>query len=151
MRGVHIRARDAAKQAGSARAWGFQVWMANRALSGSSLSLARIILEAGHSTDSHHHPNADEVIYSIRGRVAVHAGPETFLLEAADALAIPSALAHRIENVGTDDAELILTYSTGNRDYVAESIAKPMWIRFTDWWARPRDRSADDGTLGPPP
>lgn len=151
MKAVHVTANEAAKQVGSRHGWGSQVWMANRALTGTSLALARMILTVRQSAEAHRHSNADEVLYSIRGRLAVHAGSETFLLEAADALAIPAGLAHRIENVGTEDAEIILSYSTGNRDYVAEPTAKPMWTRLTDWWARARGSNADDGTLGPLP
>jgi mannose-6-phosphate isomerase-like protein (cupin superfamily) len=108
-------------QNSSQRPWGFQAWMANRAVSESPLALARMILSAGQSGESHRHPNADEVLYLIKGRIGVRAGSETFQLEAADALTIPGALAHQIENIGDEDAEMFLAYSTGERDYIAES------------------------------
>jgi quercetin dioxygenase-like cupin family protein len=57
------------------------VWLAHRGLTGSSLSLKRMILTPGHSGETHRHPNADEVIYVVRGRVEVRAGVETFPLE----------------------------------------------------------------------
>ncbi|HEX4005454.1 MAG TPA: cupin domain-containing protein [Acidobacteriaceae bacterium] len=121
MRAVQVRGLDVMNQKSSQRPWGFQTWMANRAVSKSSLALARMILAPGQSGESHRHPNADEVLYLIKGRIAVRAGSETFQLEAADALTIPGALAHQIENVGDEDAEMVLAYSTGERDYVAES------------------------------
>lgn len=61
--------------------------MATRALTGSSLSLTRMILTPEHSGEAHLHSNADEVIYIIKGRVEVRAGVEIFWLDAIDASA----------------------------------------------------------------
>lgn len=124
MRAVHIKGEEQLKQPGSRRPWGFQVWLAQRALKGSSLSLIRMIVTPGHSGEEHRHPNADEVIYLIKGRVEVRAGAETFPLDAAYALAIPGGLSHQIRNPGTEDAELIVAYSTGDREYTPESTAQ---------------------------
>lgn len=126
MRAVHISGEEKLKQPGSRRAWGSQVWLAHRALTGSSLSLTRMILIPGHSGEAHRHPNADEVIYLIKGRVEVRAGGETFPLDATDALAIPGGLSHQIHNPGTEDAELIIAYSTGDREYAPESTVKKL-------------------------
>lgn len=120
MSAVLVSGHDAAKQKGSRRDWGSQIWLANRNVSGSSLALARMVLQPGRSGEAHRHPNADEVLYLIKGQIAVQAGNERFLLQPTDALTIPGDLSHRIENIGNEDAEIILTYSTGNREYVAE-------------------------------
>lgn len=120
MKAIHVSATEAAKQQGARRSWGTQVWMANRAVSRSSLALARMILAPGQSGEQHRHPNADEVIYLFRGNVAVSVGNETFLLQAADALTVPGGLTHRIENISNEEAEMILAYSVGEREYVSE-------------------------------
>lgn len=120
MKAVHISGEEKIKQPGSWRPWGSQVWMATRALTGTSLSLTRMILAPGLSGEAHRHPNADEVIYLIKGRVEVRAGAETFSLDATDALAIPGGLSHQIHNSGIEDAELIISYSTGDREYAPE-------------------------------
>ena len=59
-------------------------------------------------------------LYLIKGRVEVRAGAETFSLDATDALAIPGGLSHQIHNSGIEDAELIISYSTGDREYAPE-------------------------------
>jgi quercetin dioxygenase-like cupin family protein len=105
--------------------WGSLVWMANQHLSGSSVAVARMILTAGQSTygqsgKKHRHPNADEVIYLFNGKVNVVVGEKSTLLQPGDAITVPANLAHRIENVGSEDAEMVLSYSSGNREYVAE-------------------------------
>jgi len=124
MKALHIRASEAGKQK-VAGPWGSLVWMANRVLSGSSVAVARLVLTAGQSTygqsgKRHRHPNADEVIYLFRGKVNVIVGEETALLEPGDAFTVPANAAHRIENAGGEDAEMTLSYSSGDREYVAE-------------------------------
>lgn len=124
MKAVHVPASEAAKHK-AAGPWGSLVWMANQVLSGSSVTVARLILTAGQSTygqadEKHRHPNADEVIYLFRGQVDVLVGEERTLLRPGDALTVPANLVHRIENVGSEDAEMTLSYSSGNREYVAE-------------------------------
>lgn len=124
MKTLHIRASEAEKEK-TAGQWGSLVWMANRSLSGSSVAVARLILTAGQSTygqsgKKHRHPNADEVIYLFRGKLKVIVGEETALLQPGDAFTVPANVAHRIENVGSEDAEMTLSYSSGEREYVAE-------------------------------
>ena len=85
-----------------------------------------MILTPGSSGEGHRHPNADEVIYVIKGRAEVHVDTETFSLDATDTLAIPGGLSHQIHNPGTEDLELILCYSTGDRAYEpASTSSKP--------------------------
>jgi quercetin dioxygenase-like cupin family protein len=86
----------------------------------SSLSVLRMLLQPRNSGRKHRHANADEVIYLIPGQVRVHAGDETQALEPGDSLSIPAGLTHQIENVGSDNAEMTIAYSTGEREYAAE-------------------------------
>lgn len=117
MKAVHIRGQEKMKEPNSQRVWGHQAWLATRALTGSSLSLTHMVVTPRNSGEAHHHPNADEVIYVIKGSAEVRVGAETFPLDATDALAIPGGVSHQIRNPGTDDLELILCYSTGDRAY----------------------------------
>jgi len=121
MKAVHINGNEKMKEVGSRRAWGSQAWLATRALTGSSLSMTRMILSKGQSGEAHRHANADEVIYLVKGKVKVEAGDENFSMEATDALAIPGGLPHQIQNCGAEDAELIICYSSGDRAYAPES------------------------------
>jgi hypothetical protein len=61
-----------------------------------------------------------EVICLIQGQVRVHAGDETQPLQGGDSLSIPAGLVHQIENVGSNNAEMTISYSTGDREYAAE-------------------------------
>lgn len=46
--------------------WGSLSWMANQSLSGSSVTVGRLILHPGLSDSPHSHSNADEVIFLLR-------------------------------------------------------------------------------------
>jgi quercetin dioxygenase-like cupin family protein len=97
--------------------WGSAVWLANKALTGSSISVLRLLLQPRHSGRKHRHPDADEVLCLIHGQVHVHAGDETQPLQPGDSLSIPAGLAHQIENVGSGNAEMTIAYSSGERAY----------------------------------
>ena len=99
---------------------GSEVWLANASLTGASLSVIRLLLHPGQSGGRHRHPNADEVICLFRGTVRVHTPTEAILLQPGDALTVLAGLTHQIENVGNEDAEMSLSYSSGDRRYVAE-------------------------------
>jgi quercetin dioxygenase-like cupin family protein len=113
---IRIAAADA-PAVESVGEWGSAVWLANKALTGSSISVLRLLLHPRHSGRRHRHANADGVLCLERGQVRVHAGDETQALQPGDSLSIPAGLAHQIENVGSDDAEMTIAYSTGERAY----------------------------------
>ena len=117
MKAIHINGKEKMNHPSSRRDFGSQVWMATRGLTGSSLSLTRLIITPGNSGEAHRHPNADEVLYVIRGKAELRVDAETFLLDPTDTLAIPGGLSHQIHNPGAEDLELILCYSTGDRAY----------------------------------
>lgn len=117
---IRINGQEKMSEPGTRRDWGSQVWLATRALTGSSLSMTRMTITPGHSGEAHRHPNADEVIYLVKGSVEVRAGDETFPLGVTDSLAIPGGLPHQIHNHGIEEAELLICYSSGNREYTPE-------------------------------
>ena len=48
-------------------------------------------------------------------------GEETVVLEAGDTLTVAAGLVHHAVNVGEEDAEMIVAYSSGVRDFVVEA------------------------------
>ena len=119
MKTVYIPASRAEKDQ-TTGPWGSLRWMANQPLTKSSVSVARLIIAKGHSGEQHRHSNADEVIYLFRGRIRVHGEEGATILDPGDALTIPAGMAHRIENIGSEDTEMTLSYSSGRREYEAE-------------------------------
>jgi quercetin dioxygenase-like cupin family protein len=113
---IRVSAADA-PAVDAAGEWGSAVWLANKTLTGSSISVLRLVLHPRHSGRRHRHANADEVLCLIRGQVRVHADDETQRLQPGDSLTIPAGLVHQIENVGSGNAEMTIAYSTGERAY----------------------------------
>jgi len=114
-----VIARDSEKNK-TKETWGSLTWMANQSLSGSSVTVGRLILFPGFSDPSHSHSNADEVIFLMKGTVQVQMGGREVDLGPGDALTIPLKLTHRITNTGKFEAEMTLSYSSGIRKYTAE-------------------------------
>ncbi len=119
MKAVHVAA-SLAEKVKIPEERGAEVWLANESLTGASLSVIRLLLHPGQSGGKHRHPNADEVICLFRGKVCVHTPTEKIMLQTGDGLTVLAGLVHQIENVGSEDAEMSLSYSSGDRKYVAE-------------------------------
>lgn len=101
--------------------WGTLTWLANSELTGSNgVTLGRTILRPGKSNPRHRHATCEEVLYVLRGRVRHSVGEETFVLEPGDTLAIPAGVFHHATNIGDEDADVIVAYSTGERDFELE-------------------------------
>ncbi|HUA73821.1 MAG TPA: cupin domain-containing protein [Solirubrobacteraceae bacterium] len=80
------------------------------------LSLARLTIEPRGFREPHWHANANELGYCLRGRllVTVFADPNrhaSFTISAGEMFFVPSGALHAIENVGPDQAELIIAFS----------------------------------------
>jgi quercetin dioxygenase-like cupin family protein len=119
MRAVHVAA-SLAEKVKIPQDRRSEVWLANELLTGASLSVIHLLLHPRQSGGQHRHPNADEVICLFRGTVCVHTPTENIILQPGDGLTILAGLVHEIQNVGGEDAEMSLSYSSGDRKYVAE-------------------------------
>lgn len=114
-----VNASDSEKNK-AVETWGTLSWVANQTLSGSSVTVGRLILHPGLSDSPHSHSNADEVIFLVRGSACVQLGGREVNLLPGDALTIPLRLVHWIKNTGKVEAEMTLCYSSGSRKYTAE-------------------------------
>lgn len=102
--------------------WGSLNWLANDALGNSAnLTLGRVIIKKGHSSPRHSHPNCDEVLYLLKGKLKHIVGNQTFVVEPGDTTVAPANTAHITLNIGDEDADFILAYSSGDRRFREES------------------------------
>ena len=93
-------------------------WLANAEIGNSEeLSVARMFVKGGKTSDFHHHPNCEEAIYLVRGKLEHRIGNETLPQEPGSSVTVPKNTAHSTTNVGEDDAEIIVSYSTAARDF----------------------------------
>ncbi len=101
--------------------WGSLSWFASRALSGlDGLTAGRVVIRKEMSNPRHMHPNCSEVLYLLSGELEHTADQEVVRLKPGDALLIRPGVFHNARSVGNVDADMIVIYDTGNREFVPE-------------------------------
>ena len=103
------------------RSWGSLTWLAGAEINGSEgLTLGRVVIRKGCSNPRHGHINCDEVLYLLAGKLRHTAADETVTMEPGDTLLIPAGTFHDATSIGDVDAEMIVAYSSGRRDFQPE-------------------------------
>ena len=98
--------------------WGALTWLASQGQGNATgVTLGRVVIDPGESNPGHYHHNGEEILYLLKGRLKHWVGDEIVVLEAGDTLSIPADVPHRAVNVGDEPADMIVAYSTGDRDF----------------------------------
>jgi quercetin dioxygenase-like cupin family protein len=101
--------------------WGRLVWMVNGALGSSeTMTVGRCFINPGRANPRHHHPNCDEVLYVLRGRIEHSVDDARFVMAAGDIVSIPQGSRHNARNVGDEVAELLISFNTPDRQTEGE-------------------------------
>ncbi len=58
----------------------------------SSMTFGRVTIRAGMSNPRHRHPNCDEILHVLSGRLEHSLGDELFVMEAGDTISIPEGV-----------------------------------------------------------
>ena len=102
--------------------WGSLSWVANSQIGNvANLALGRVVIKQGQANPRHCHPDCEEVLYLLSGRIEHTLGEAIFTLEAGDTFAIPAGIFHNGTNIGDADADMIVAYSSGERGFVLEA------------------------------
>lgn len=83
------------------------------------LSLARMTVDPGVTSEAHRHPNCTETVHVLSGKVEQRRGNDWIELDAGDTILIREGVTHQTRNIGPETADLILAYSSGSRVYEA--------------------------------
>lgn len=103
-------------------AWGSLTWLASNELTrGQDITLGRVVIRKGMSNPKHSHPNCAEVLYLLRGELWHVIGDEAVLMRAGDTTMILAGVPHVAFSVGDQDAEMIVAYPSGQRQFKAEA------------------------------
>jgi quercetin dioxygenase-like cupin family protein len=101
--------------------WGNLTWVAGGELGNATgLTLGRVVIAAGHSNPRHMHPNCEEALYLINGNLAHSAGDQSVPMQPGDTITIPAGVFHNAASVGSVDADMIVCYSSEDRQIVFE-------------------------------
>lgn len=114
---------DATRQRAEA-GWGSLTWLASAQLGNAAgLTLGRVVIRTGESNPRHCHRNCEEILYLLSGQLEHSIGADTVTLKSGDSLTIPAGVFHNAASTGEEDADMIVAYSSAQRDFVLESEA----------------------------
>lgn len=102
--------------------WGVLKWMVTPDVTGAErMSCGVVQLEPGKGHERHNHPNAEEMLYVVRGEGEQEIGDETRDIQAGDMLYIPKGVYHGTINTGWEPLVLIAVYAPpGPEDILRE-------------------------------
>jgi quercetin dioxygenase-like cupin family protein len=101
--------------------WGRLVWFASGSIGNSdAMTLGRCIMKPGHENPRHTHPNCEELLQVISGRILHTLADESFEMGPGDTIAIPQDVVHNARNIGAEDAVLTIVFSSAMRQTQGE-------------------------------
>ncbi len=101
--------------------WGRLTWYVSGKLGNSdTLTVGRAVIRPGEQNPRHHHPNCDEVLRVVQGRILHSMGDRTVEMSAGDTVSIPTGVIHNARNLGNEDAVLDISFSSADRQVVGE-------------------------------
>ncbi|HDZ44039.1 MAG TPA: cupin domain-containing protein [Phycisphaerae bacterium] len=102
--------------------WGSLHWLASREVGNASdITLGRVVIKAGQSNPRHAHGNCEEVLYLLAGKLDHSLGDDNVMLAPGDTIVVRSGVFHNAVSLGPEDADMIVVYSTGQREFTPES------------------------------
>lgn len=96
--------------------WGSLTWFANGKLGGAQGStVGQCVIFPGCANTLHSHPNCEEVLHLIQGRILHSFNGEEAPMEPGDTIVIPAGVLHNAKNLGDEEAVMIISYSSPER------------------------------------
>lgn len=97
-------------------AWGRLVWTASGSLGNSqTMSVGRVTIRAGMENPRHRHPNCDEILHLLSGRLEHDQDGASCILEPGDTVCIPKGVWHQARALGGEDAQIVICFDSPNR------------------------------------
>jgi quercetin dioxygenase-like cupin family protein len=88
--------------------WGKLRWLSNPPATGADhLTVIEVALAPGKGHNFHKHPDQEEVLYILAGKVEQWVGEQMRILGSGDAAFIPADLVHASFNIGDIDARIV--------------------------------------------
>ena len=106
--------------------WGQLRWLSHPPSTGAKdLTVINVTLAPGKGHDFHKHPDQEEVIYVVTGKVEQWVDREKRILAAGDSAFLPAGTVHASFNVGGTDANIvaILGPCVGEKGYEVVDVA----------------------------
>lgn len=99
--------------------WGELRWFTSAELGNSrTMTTGVAIIKPGQSNPRHFHPNCDEILHVISGKIRHAMNEVTVEMSAGDSVSIPCGVLHNAENIGDADAILGISFDSAYREAV---------------------------------
>jgi len=96
--------------------WGNLRWLASSKLGNSTtMTFGRVTLQPGHGSPKHRHPNCDEILHVLSGKVEHSLEDRSYVLEAGDTISLPAGQWHNATVLGDVPVELVICFSSADR------------------------------------
>ena len=96
--------------------WGRITWLVSGAQGNSQvMTFGRVTIKAGHANMRHRHPNCDEILHVVSGRIEHSLGDEHSEMAPGDTISIPANMPHNARTVSEEDAVMVICFSTADR------------------------------------
>lgn len=98
-------------------------WLASHATNGArELTVGHTTIAVGGSSPMHRHPNCEEVLHLLSGRIEqVIEGKPSLHMGPGDTILIPRDVKHRAVNTGQVPAVMLVVFSSPQRQTIVES------------------------------
>ena len=101
--------------------WGHIIWTASRSLGNSAtMTFGVVTIDAGQANPRHRHPNCDEILHLLSGRLEHSLGEEAFLMEPGDTISIPAGVLHNARALDGNAAIMAISFSSADRETEGE-------------------------------
>jgi len=101
--------------------WGRITWYASGPLGNSAtMTVGEAVIRPGQENPRHYHPNCDEILHVMRGRILHSMGTQQVEMTVGDTVSIPPGVRHNARNIGTEDAVLAISFSSAHREVIGE-------------------------------
>ena len=102
--------------------WGELHWFVNAEIGNSkTTTLGRCILKPGCENPRHIHPNCEELLQVVSGKIMHTLADEVYEMKAGDTITIPENVVHNAKNVGAENAILTIVFSSACRETQGET------------------------------
>lgn len=117
-----VRTESASAAAKRMEPWGSLEWLASKQIGNAeALTLGRVVIKPGDHNPRHRHNGCIEILYLVSGTLEHSIGDQKVVLHAGDTLLAPKGVFHNAVNIGDVDADMIVAYDSGTRDFELES------------------------------
>ncbi len=99
--------------------WGELRWYTSAELGNSRTMTTGVVhLKPGQANPRHFHPNCDEILHVLSGRIRHTMNEVSVEMGPGDTISIPQGVVHNATNIGTEDAVLTISFSSAYREAV---------------------------------